>query len=80
MARNNPRRGRLAIVLAAGTAMLAGVTAAVVIPLTQAGAATATGLARAAEAKGRYFGSASDNPELSDAPYVSILTAASSTR
>jgi endo-1,4-beta-xylanase len=56
-------------------AVTAAVGAAVVVPLMVNGTAeAATGLARAAEATGRYFGSATDNPELSDSPYVSILT------
>ncbi len=36
-------------------------------------AAAASTLDDLAEAKGRYFGSATDNPELSDTPYTSIL-------
>jgi endo-1,4-beta-xylanase len=71
MSRSKAQR-RLAGLLAAATAVLAGTAAAVVLPLASADAAT--GLAAAAEAKGRYFGSATDNPELSDAPYVAILT------
>jgi endo-1,4-beta-xylanase len=45
---------------------------AVVLPMTSAQAAST--LAQLAEAQGRYFGSATDNPELSDAPYVATLT------
>jgi len=40
--------------------------------LTAAGAETTLG--QLAAERGRYFGSATDNPELSDAPYVAILT------
>jgi endo-1,4-beta-xylanase len=72
MSRNTPQRRRLAALLAGGAAVLAGLTTAVVLPIATASAAT--GLAALAEAKGRYFGSATDNPELSDAPYVAILT------
>jgi endo-1,4-beta-xylanase len=72
MSRKSPNRRRLASVLAGAAALVAGLAAAVVLPLTNANAAT--GLAAAAEAKGRYFGSATDNPELTDTPYVNILT------
>ncbi|HST83204.1 MAG TPA: endo-1,4-beta-xylanase [Kineosporiaceae bacterium] len=60
------RRGFAA--LSAGVAALA----AFAIPLTSAHADTT--LQSLAAAKGRYFGSATDNPELSDAAYVSTLS------
>jgi endo-1,4-beta-xylanase len=52
--------------------LLAGVLTAIVVPITTAQAAST--LAQLAEAKGRYFGSATDNPELTDSAYVAILT------
>jgi endo-1,4-beta-xylanase len=52
--------------------LAAGVITAIVAPTTSAQAAST--LAQLAEAQGRYFGSATDNPELSDAAYVAILT------
>ena len=60
------RRGRLAALAAGVTAL-----AAFSVPLTSAQAVTT--LQSLAAAKGRYFGSATDNPELTDAAYVSIL-------
>jgi endo-1,4-beta-xylanase len=59
-------------VLAAGVT----IATAVAIPLVLNGSAEAAsiGLAQAAEKSGRYFGSATDNPELSDSTYVNILT------
>jgi endo-1,4-beta-xylanase len=49
--------------------------AAALLPVTMnAGAAVPGSLGALAAAKGRYFGSATDNPELFDAPYVSILS------
>ncbi|GAB2629554.1 endo-1,4-beta-xylanase [Streptomyces capparidis] len=71
--RSAPRRrlrGPLAGLLAAGVAMTmaAGTAAALEDP-----AQAATTLGQAAAAKGRYFGSATDNPELSDAAYTQIL-------
>jgi endo-1,4-beta-xylanase len=74
-----PMRFRPALAAAAG--LLA--AAAAVAPAPPASAAPAAApVAAAAEptlgelaaAKNRYFGSATDNPELSDAPYVSILS------
>lgn len=66
------RRRRTISLVAVSAAALA----AVLVPLAQSTTAQAatTGLAQAAQAKGKYFGSATDNPELSDAPYVAILT------
>jgi endo-1,4-beta-xylanase len=43
------------------------------IALIPANAAAAGSLGALAAVKGRYFGSATDNPELTDAPYVAIL-------
>ncbi|GIH20950.1 endo-1,4-beta-xylanase [Rugosimonospora africana] len=64
---------RRAAGFAAALAVLgAGIAVAVVAPQRPAQAAST--LAQYAEAKGRYFGSATDNPELTDAPYVAILT------
>jgi endo-1,4-beta-xylanase len=60
------RRGRLAALAAGITAL-----AAFSVPLTSAQAVTT--LQSLAAAKGRYFGSATDNPELTDAAYVAIL-------
>ncbi|GLW64097.1 beta-xylanase [Actinomadura rubrobrunea] len=62
-------RFRPALAVAAG--LLAAAAAA--LPVSPASAAEPT-LGELAAAKGRYFGSATDNPELSDAPYVSILS------
>ena len=59
-------------VIAGLTAMLAGLVGVAVLPATSASAAST--LASLAEAKGRYFGSATDNPELTDSAYVAILT------
>jgi endo-1,4-beta-xylanase len=59
--------GRKLAILAAG----AGALAAFSIPLASAQADTT--LHSLASASGRYFGSATDNPELTDAPYVAIL-------
>jgi endo-1,4-beta-xylanase len=55
-------------------ALAAGLTAlaALAIPITSARADTST-LQSLAAAGGRYFGSATDNPELTDAPYVATL-------
>jgi endo-1,4-beta-xylanase len=61
------RRARSSVGLAAGFVALA----AFVVPLTSAQADTT--LHSLAAAKGRYFGSATDNPELSDAAYVATL-------
>ncbi|GAA0921589.1 hypothetical protein GCM10009558_104850 [Virgisporangium aurantiacum] len=48
--------------------------AVAVLPVAMtADAAVPGSLGALAAAKGKYFGSATDNPELSDAPYVSIL-------
>ena len=66
------RRRRTASLVAISAAVIA----AVAVPLirTTMASAASIGLAQAAEAKGRYFGSATDNPELTDAPYVATLT------
>jgi endo-1,4-beta-xylanase len=66
------RSRRHARILATGATLLAGLAAAVAVPLTQASAATT--LASLAEAKGRFFGTATDQPELNDQPYTAILT------
>ncbi len=68
MSRTILNRRRATSLLAVGAVVLAG-------SVVSAGQAHASsGLAAAAEASGRYFGSATDNPELSDSAYVSILT------
>src|SRR5690242_3376279 len=71
MSAKSPSRRRA--ILAAGLATLLGaVTAAVVIPMTSAQAAST--LDQLAKAKGlKYFGSATDNPEQFGAEYVRIL-------
>ncbi|GAA4715046.1 endo-1,4-beta-xylanase [Phytohabitans rumicis] len=56
--------------LTLGAAALLALGVAVAVP-TLADASTTLG--QHAAARGKYFGSATDNPELSDAPYVSIL-------
>jgi endo-1,4-beta-xylanase len=56
-------------------AVVATVVTGVALPavvMTTANAAST--LAQLAEATGRYFGSATDNPELTDTPYVNTLT------
>jgi endo-1,4-beta-xylanase len=50
------------------------VTAGVVAVAAGAPASADATLGQLAAAQGRYFGSATDNPELGDAPYVQILT------
>jgi endo-1,4-beta-xylanase len=72
MVRNGRLSRRVGSALAAGVTIVAGVT----LPLVVNGPAEAAsiGLAQAAEQSGRYFGSATDNPELSDTAYVNILT------
>jgi endo-1,4-beta-xylanase len=60
------RRAAAAVLLA----LSAGLTAGLVIPPAHADTAT---LGQLAAAKGRYFGSATDNPELSDSQYTQIL-------
>jgi endo-1,4-beta-xylanase len=67
-----PVRRRAAGLAAALAALGAGIVVAIVAPTDPAQAAST--LAQLAEAQGRYFGSATDNPELTDAPYVAILT------
>ena len=67
MASTFAQRSRLAVIAAAVTAV-----AAFAVPLTSAQADTT--LQSLAAAKGRYFGSATDNPELTDAAYVSTLS------
>jgi endo-1,4-beta-xylanase len=68
--RTRPRR-RSAL-LAGVIAAVTGFATAVVLPAGSAEAAT--GLAALAAAKGRFFGTATDAPELSDTAYTSILT------
>ncbi len=63
-------RTRIGCLLAVGAAVLGGT---VVTLATTATAQADTTLGQLAAAKGRYFGSATDNPELSDAPYVQLL-------
>lgn len=67
MASVHPYRRRTVSLLAVAAAVLT----FVVVPLTTAHAAST--LHQLAAAKGKYFGSATDNPELTDAPYVAIL-------
>jgi endo-1,4-beta-xylanase len=62
----SPRRAWISA-LAAGAVTLA----AFMVPMTSAQADTT--LQSLAAAKGKYFGSATDNPELTDAPYVATL-------
>ena len=61
-------RGRLALLLA--TCLTVAVAASITTFIPASAAST---LGQLAAARGRYFGSATDNPELTDAPYVSIL-------
>ncbi|GAA3625429.1 endo-1,4-beta-xylanase [Streptomyces chitinivorans] len=72
MLRHRPTRGRrtAGLLTTALVALSAAMTA--VAPTHTAHADTAT-LGELAEAKGRYFGSATDNPELSDTQYTRIL-------
>jgi endo-1,4-beta-xylanase len=69
-----PRRTRRALATAlAAAALAAGLTSApAALAGDRAGHRPAT-LARLAERHGRYFGSATDNPELTDGPYTKIL-------
>ncbi|WP_433179416.1 endo-1,4-beta-xylanase [Actinoallomurus sp. CA-150999] len=64
----SPLRPRLAAVLALSLGVFLAVTALAVRP-----ASAASTLNQLAQAQGRYFGSATDNPELSDTPYTEIL-------
>jgi endo-1,4-beta-xylanase len=67
-----PRRRTAAALLAVLLAAFAGVVS--VVALTTAPARAATTLDQLAKAKGKlYFGSATDNPELSDSAYTAIL-------
>ena len=68
-ATHRPRRR--AALLVAALAVLAAAAAVAVAPAPPAQAAGTLG--DHAAARGKYFGSATDNPELSDAPYVAIL-------
>jgi endo-1,4-beta-xylanase len=72
MFRHHPTRGHrtAGLLTTALVALSAGLTA--VAPTHPAYADTTT-LGELAEAKGRYFGSATDNPELSDTRYTQIL-------
>ncbi|GAA2390206.1 endo-1,4-beta-xylanase [Streptomyces glaucosporus] len=72
MFRHHPARGRrtAGLLVTALATLSAGLAA--VAPAPPAHADTAT-LGELAEAKGRYFGSATDNPELSDTRYTQIL-------
>jgi endo-1,4-beta-xylanase len=67
MSRQHSLRRRAVTFLAVGAAVLT----SVIVP-TGAAHADST-LGQLAAARGKYLGSATDNPELSDAPYVSIL-------
>ncbi|GAB3989646.1 endo-1,4-beta-xylanase [Actinoallomurus acanthiterrae] len=64
----SPLRPRLVAVLALSLGVFLAVTALAVRP-----ASAASTLNQLAQAQGRYFGSATDNPELSDTPYTEIL-------
>ncbi|MCO6009018.1 endo-1,4-beta-xylanase [Actinoallomurus purpureus] len=64
----SPLRARLTAVLALSLGALLAVTALVSRP-----ASAASTLNQLAKAQGRYFGSATDNPELSDTAYTAIL-------
>lgn len=68
MSRLNPLRRRGTAIAVAVGALIA---ASIVIPMTAAHADSTLG--QLAAAKGKYFGSATDNPELTDTAYVSIL-------
>jgi endo-1,4-beta-xylanase len=63
---------RISSMLAAGVTIALGIS----LPLVLNGSAEAAsiGLAQAAEKSGRYFGSATDNPELTDTAYTATLT------
>ncbi|MEV5707295.1 endo-1,4-beta-xylanase [Actinoallomurus sp. NPDC052274] len=65
---SSPLRPRLAAVLALALGVLLALTAVVMRP-----ASAASTLDQLAKAKGRYFGSATDNPELSNSAYTAIL-------
>lgn len=70
-------RKRAAVVstVVLSAAALGTVVAAITAPAAQIGAAAApTTVRAAAQASGRYFGTATDTPELSDAPYLAGLT------
>src|SRR5262245_60600178 len=61
--------------LAALLTALIGLTLTLVVPVAPAGATPTPGtLGALAAARGKYFGSSTDNNELTDAPYTSILT------
>ncbi|MEH1129969.1 endo-1,4-beta-xylanase [Micromonospora sp. CPCC 206061] len=57
--------------LTIGVAAFLALGAAIAVPNIASASAT---LGQHAAARGKYFGSATDNPELTDAPYVSILS------
>ncbi|GLI03272.1 endo-1,4-beta-xylanase [Phytohabitans aurantiacus] len=62
-------RARAALTIGAVASLALG--AAIAVPNIASASAT---LGQHAAARGKYFGSATDNPELTDAPYVSILS------
>jgi len=72
MLRHHPARGRRTAGLLATALVTLSVGLTAVAPTHPAHADTAT-LGELAEVKGRYFGSATDNPELSDTRYTQIL-------
>ncbi|MBO0510530.1 endo-1,4-beta-xylanase [Streptomyces beijiangensis] len=77
--RHRSIRRRLSITMATvAAALLAVPAAAAALPVPHEAAASVTAAApptlnQLAAAKGRYFASATDNPELSDAPYTAVL-------
>jgi endo-1,4-beta-xylanase len=68
---SQPHPRRIAGLAAVASGAIAAVLVAVLLPVTSANAATT--LQQAAAASGRYFGSATDNPELTDTAYTAIL-------
>jgi len=75
MTHSSGSRRRRSALLAGAAAVLTGCCAALVAPAASAAAGTGlASLASLAEAKGRFFGTATDGPELSDAAYTAILT------
>lgn len=67
------RTGSIPLRVLALAAVASGTIVTTTLPAAP-GQAAPIGLAAAAQASGRYFGTATDNPELSDTPYVDILT------
>lgn len=65
--------GRARRVLAAATAAVVGTLAVGMAVAAPSSAAAEPTLGQLAAAKGRYFGSATDNPTLTNAPYTAVL-------